>query len=212
MKMRQLGNNATFKEDQTSLFEALVLPELGAAHRLARCLTGNSADAEDVVQNAMLRILRFLHSYRGGNVRAWVQRIMRNAALDWLRTNRRPGHVPIEGEMEGPRDLHEGLVARGDSGGDPAAIHLRQPEIETLRRAIGELPFEQRIVVQLRDVEGLSYREIETNLRLPPGTMSSRLLRAREQLEERCCLSASLVPPPLNSGRRIKYSTSQLSP
>lgn len=192
MKMQRPVNNVKFKDSHTSSFEALVLPHLGTAYRVAHCLTGNSADAEDVVQNAMLRILRLLNTYRGGSARAWVQRIVRNAAMDWLRSNRRPGHVPIEREMKGASAFHDALLARGDGGGDPAAIHLRQSEIQTLRRAIGALPFEQRMVVQLRDVEGLSYRAIATNLRLPPSTMSSRLLRGREQLEERCRLSANL--------------------
>jgi len=212
MKMRRLVNSVMYKDSHTSSFEALVLPQLDTAYRVARCLTGNSADAEDVVQNAMLRILRFLNSYRGGSARAWVQRIVRNAAMDWLRTNRRPGHVPIEGGMQRASDVHDDLLARGHGGGDPAAIHLWQSEIETLHRAIGELPFEQRVLVQLRDVEGLSYREIETTLGLPPGTMSSRLLRARERLAQRCRSTAGMVPPPLNSGQRIKSSTSQLSP
>ena len=119
MKMRRLVNNVKFKDSHTSSFEAWVLPQLGTAYRVARCLTGNSADAEDVVQNAMLRILRFLNTYRGGSARAWVRRIVRNAAMDWLRSNRRPGHVPMprKREMEGASELHDALLARGDERG-----------------------------------------------------------------------------------------------
>ena len=173
------------KEDPKSLLEALVLPELAAAYRLARSLTGNPTDAQDVVQNAMLRILRFSRTYRGGCVRAWVQSIVRNAAMDWLRCNRRPDHVPIDTEIHGTPDSHNSMVACGESG-DPAEIHLREAQIQALRREIAALPPDQRAIVQMRDVEGLSYREIASHLGLRPGTMGVRLLRARARLEERC--------------------------
>jgi RNA polymerase sigma factor (sigma-70 family) len=171
-------------------FETLVLPELDAAYSFARWMTGNPADAQDVVQDAMVRLLRFIDTYRGGNARAWVLGVVRNTAMSWLKANRRPGQVALDEGAGGAPGLAAVLVAHGDDGGDPAAIELRRSEVEALRRAIGQLPLEQREVVLLRDVEGLSYRDIASVLGIPPGTVMSRLARARDVLEE--CLRGPL--------------------
>jgi RNA polymerase sigma factor (sigma-70 family) len=166
-------------------FETLVLPEMDAAYSFARWMTGNPTDAQDVVQDAMVRMLRYIDTYRGGNARAWVLRIVRNTALTWLQTNRRPGHVSLDEDADRSSGVDALLVSHGNDGGDPAAIELRRSEIEALHRAIRDLPLEQREVVLLRDVEGLSYREIATILEVPPGTVMSRLARARDVLEQR---------------------------
>jgi RNA polymerase sigma-70 factor, ECF subfamily len=166
-------------------FETLVLPELDAAYSFARWMTGNPTDAQDVVQDAMVRMLKYIDTFRGGSARTWVLRVVRNTALTWLQTNRRPGQVSLHEDSDGPSGVSASLVAHGDDGGDPAAIQLRRSEIEGLHRAIRELPLEQREVVLLRDVEGLSYREIATILEIPPGTVMSRLARARDVLEQR---------------------------
>jgi RNA polymerase sigma-70 factor (ECF subfamily) len=164
-------------------FETLVLPEMDAAYSFARWMTGNPTDAQDVVHDAMVRMLRYIDTYRGGNARAWVLRIVRNTALTWLQTNRRPDHVSLDADRSSGVDAL--LVSHGNDGGDPAAIQLRRSEIEALHRAIRDLPLEQREVVLLRDVEGLSYREIATILEVPLGTVMSRLARARDVLEQR---------------------------
>jgi RNA polymerase sigma factor (sigma-70 family) len=168
-----------------SPFESLVLPELDAAYSFARWMTGNPTDAQDVVQDAMVRMLRFIDTFRGGNARTWVLSVVRNTALTWLETNRRPGQVSRDQDSDGLSGVDALLIAHGDDGGDPAAIVERRSEIEALRRAILDLPLEQREVVLLRDVEGLSYREIATVLEIPPGTVMSRLSRARDVLAQR---------------------------
>jgi RNA polymerase sigma factor (sigma-70 family) len=166
-------------------FETLVLPEMDAAYSFARWMTGNPTDAQDVVQDAMVRMLRYVDTFRGGSARAWVLSVVRNTALTWLQTNRRSGQVSLDADTDGCAGVQALLVAHGDDGGDPAAIQLRRSEIEALHRAIRDLPLEQREVVLLRDVEGLSYREIATVLNVPPGTVMSRLARARDVLERR---------------------------
>lgn len=165
-------------------FESLVLPELDAAYNFARWMTGNPTDAQDVVQDAMVRMLRFIDGYRGGSPRAWVLSVVRNTAMSWLKANRRPGQVSLDGDAQGAPGPGELLAAHGEDGGDPAAIELRRSQADALRRAIGGLPLEQREVVLLRDIEGLSYRDIATVLGIPPGTVMSRLARARDVLEE----------------------------
>jgi len=171
-------------ESRKPTFETVVLPELDAAYSFARWMTGNPADAEDVVQDAIVRMIRFIDAYRGGNARAWVLSVVRNTAMSWLKVNRRPGQVPLDTDPGGTPGPAAMLVAHGEDGGDPAAIELRRSEVEALRRAIAALPLEQREVVLLRDVEGLSYRDIATVLGIPPGTVMSRLARARDVLEK----------------------------
>ena len=117
-------------------FETLVLPELDAAYSFARWMTGNPTDAQDVVQDAMVRMLSYIDTFRGGNARTWVLTIVRNTALTWLQTNRRPGRMSLDDDSDGPSGLGTLLVAHGDDGGDPAAIQLRRSEIEALPRAI----------------------------------------------------------------------------
>jgi RNA polymerase sigma-70 factor (ECF subfamily) len=158
---------------------------MDAAYSFARWMTGNPTDAQDVVQDAMVRMLRYIDTFRGGNARAWVLRVVRNTAVTWLQTNRRPGQLSLNQDADGSSAVDALFVAHGDDGGDPAAIQLRRSEIEALHRAIRELPLEQREVVLLRDVEGLSYREIATIVEVPPGTVMSRLARARDVLEQR---------------------------
>ena len=166
-------------------FETLVLPEMDAAYSFARWMTGNPTDAQDVVQDAMVRMLKYIDTFRGGNARTWVLSVVRNTALTWLETNRRPGQISLDDDSDRAAAVDDLLVAHGEDGGDPAAIQLQRSEIEALHRAIRELPIEQREVVLLRDVEGLSYREIATVLEVPPGTVMSRLARARDVLGQR---------------------------
>src|SRR5450432_2173574 len=102
-------------------------------------MTGNPADAQDVVQDAMVRMLRYIDTFRGGNARTWVLSIVRNTALTWLQTNRRPGQVSLDDDSDGRSDVDALLLAHGEGGGDPAAIQLRRSEIEALHCAIREL-------------------------------------------------------------------------
>ena len=162
-------------------FARVVLPHLDAVHSLARSITGSGADADDVLQEATMRLLRFIHGYRGGDARSWVLRVARNTAFSWLRTNRRLGQLPQEDNVGGMW-LDPARDAGVDECEDPFEMEARRREGEALRRAIDSLPREQQEIVVLRDLNGLQYCEIATALRIPIGTVMSRLSRARAVL------------------------------
>jgi RNA polymerase sigma-70 factor (ECF subfamily) len=153
---------------RTRRFEAVALPHLAAAYNLARWICRNEADAADVVQEAVMRALRYFDSYHGGDARAWLLQIVRNSAYSWIAANRPAGRVALDaGEL------------------DTAAVcdpPLDAAEGELLRRAIARLPLEQREVLILREFEDLSYRQIADIIGTPIGTVMSRLSRARDQL------------------------------
>jgi RNA polymerase sigma-70 factor, ECF subfamily len=157
---------------RTRRFEAVALPHLSAAYNLARWICRNEADAADVVQEAVMRALQYFDSYQGGDARAWLLQIVRNSAHTWIGRNRPAGRVPID-EAE--------LDAMPDAS-DPLSAVAAQAEGEVLRRAIAQLPLEQREVLILREFEELSYRQIAGIIDSPIGTVMSRLSRARDQL------------------------------
>jgi RNA polymerase sigma factor (sigma-70 family) len=168
-----LSNDPLLNPSQRARFEQVVLPHLDSAYNLARWLTGNDHDAEDVVQDAYLRAVKFFDSFRGGDARPWLLTVVRHACFDWLERNR--SHQPLAVFDE---ELHSN---QGDSL-DPAQLLLRKQDSEMLRQALEELPVEFREVLVLRELEGLSYKEIGAVTNLPPGTVMSRLARARERL------------------------------
>jgi len=149
------------------------VPHLAAAYNLARWLTRNDHDAEDVVQEAYLRAFRFFDSFRGTDGRAWILAIVRNACYTWLQQNRRE-QVALEDEMS---DLE-------DQRPNPEALHLADVDQQLLRKAIEDLPEEFREAIILRELEGLSYKEIGGITGAPIGTVMSRLARARQRLEQ----------------------------
>src|ERR1700688_4478609 len=132
-------------------FEQVVLPHLDAAYNLARWLIRSPADAEDVVQEACLRALRFFDGFRGGDSRAWLLKIVRNTCYSWIRKNR-----PTERFDEFDETVHSGK----DLGEDAEAKLVSRSESERLTKAIETLPAVFREVLILREFEGLSYREI----------------------------------------------------
>jgi RNA polymerase sigma-70 factor, ECF subfamily len=168
-----------------SRFQAIVVPELRSAYSLARWITGNSADADDIVQEAMLRAYQYFESYRGDNGRAWLLQIVRNVASTWASGKSRLKVVSLDQDMPQNFELQASPAADGSAATDPAEIAERASDLQRLRRAIADLPREQREVVVLRDIEGLAYRDIAAILELPLGTMMSRLSRARDELEQR---------------------------
>lgn len=172
-----LSKDPLFNPSQLARFEQVVLPHLDSAYNLARWLTGNEHDAEDVVQDAYLRAAKFFDSFRGADARPWLITIVRRACYDWLERNRSHQALTVFDE-----ELHSD---QGDDL-DPARLALREENREILRQALGELPIEFREVLVLRELEGLSYKEIVAITSLPPGTIMSRLARARERL--RHCL------------------------
>lgn len=156
-------------------FEAVVVPHLDAAYNYARWLTRNAADAEDVVQDAAVRALRFFSTQRGEHPRAWLLTIVRNVWNDRLtRRATRPADAEYD-EM-----AHERLIA--DERPGPEALLAQRQTVDRVHQAVEELPVEFREVIVLRELEGLSYKEIAAIVGIPIGTVMSRLARARERL------------------------------
>lgn len=159
-------------------FGEVVLPHLADALALARWLTGNVDDAEDVVQEACLKAHKGLASYAGGNARAWLLTIVRNESYAWLARNH-PRRIVAVGDLA---DL-DALGACADTGADtPEATLIAKADAAALEAAVTLLPHPFREVVVLRDINDLSYREIAAMLHVPLGTVMSRLSRARRLL------------------------------
>lgn len=152
-------------------FEVLVLPHLDAAFNLARWLLRGRADAEDMTQEGVLRAFRFFAGFQGGDARAWLLQIVRNACYTWLEKNR-----PAELMTEFDESLHL------SPGASPEAMAVAGDERERLGRAIESLSPRSREVIVLREFEGCSYKEIAAITSIPIGTVMSTLARARNHL------------------------------
>ena len=161
-------------KDKQVLFEQTVLPHLDAAYNLARWLTRNEHDAEDMVQEAYLRAFRFFAGFHGTDVRPWLLSIVRNCCYSWLQQNR---------TQELSTEFDEEKHSTDADSSDPAALALQNADHEMLKGALDQLPVEFREVVVLRDLEGLSYKEIADIANIPTGTVMSRLARARDRLK-----------------------------
>jgi len=156
----------------------MAMPHFDAAYNLARWLTRDPADASDVVQEAMLRALRFFGSFRGGgSAKSWLLAIVRNTAIDWMRANRPSQIAPP------PADDGDPLENIADQGDDPEAALIRASNRQQLDRLIADLPPEFRECLVLRELEELSYKEIAAVTGVPLGTVMSRLSRARLLLQ-----------------------------
>jgi RNA polymerase sigma-70 factor (ECF subfamily) len=154
-------------------FEQIVMPHLDAAYNLARWLAGNDHDAEDIAQEACVRAFRFVGSFRGGSGRSWLLAIVRNTAYTWLKKNRPHAMVTLDDdELREIEDPSTGQAATVDHA-----------DATVLRAALEELPVEFREALVLRELEGLSYKEIAEVAEVPIGTIMSRLARARKQLQ-----------------------------
>ncbi len=162
-------------DDPARTFEALALPHLDAAYNLARWLARSPADAEDIVQDAMLRAFRGFHGSRGQDLRPWLLAIVRNCWRSRAAADQRRVHVALPEE-----DGHE-LVSDGP---DPEVQAVRASETRRLESAIAALPDAFREVLILREMEDLSYQEIAEVVRAPIGTVMSRLARARAMLRD----------------------------
>jgi RNA polymerase sigma factor (sigma-70 family) len=169
------GVTETGRKEQNARFEQAVLPHLDAAYNLARWLTRNNHDAEDVVQEAYMRALRFFEGFRGGDSRAWLLTIVRNTCYTWLKQNR---------AHELTTAFDEEIHSAESDASNPEMVLLESVDNQLLRQALEELPVEFREIVVLRDLEGLSYKEIARVADLPVGTVMSRLARARKRLEQ----------------------------
>jgi RNA polymerase sigma-70 factor, ECF subfamily len=156
--------------------ERVVLPHLDAAYNLARWLVRNPADAEDVVQEACLRAVRFIGGFREGDARAWLLRIVRNSAYSFLEKKR-----PAEFAEEFDETLH---VPEGAQTSGVEVDLSRAADNRLLQAALEMLPARFREALVLRELEGLSYKEISEVMQIPIGTVMSSLARARERLRE----------------------------
>jgi RNA polymerase sigma-70 factor (ECF subfamily) len=171
--MKRPSQRSDVTEGIADRFERVMLPHLDDAYTLARYLLRDEHDAQDVVQDAALRALRYFEGFSGDDARAWLLAIVRNCALDWRRRHR-------VDERSVPFDD----VAHGSAGAarDADAAAIAWSERARVQRALDELPFEFREVIVLREVQELRYREISDVLGVPIGTVMSRLARARRQL------------------------------
>jgi RNA polymerase sigma-70 factor (ECF subfamily) len=154
-------------------FEETVLPHLDAAFNYARWLTRNHAEAEDVVQDACVRAMRFFTSLRGDDARGWLFAIVRNT---WYSRVARRASMTEVTPVDGAQDQ------TADDALDPEEQLLQQRDVARVRAALEQLPVDFREVIVLREIEGLSYKEIAAVVRVPIGTVMSRLARARERL------------------------------
>ncbi len=156
-------------------FEAMMLPHLDAAHNLARWLLRNEQDAQDVVQEAYLRAFKSFGGFHGSNGRAWLLTIVRNTSYTLLKKNQ---------AVDLSTTFDEELHASGQESVSPETILERSEDATLIKEAMDELPAEFREILTLRHQEGMSYKEIADVAQIPPGTVMSRLARARAKLKE----------------------------
>jgi RNA polymerase sigma-70 factor (ECF subfamily) len=160
----------------------VVVPHLADAYALARWLTGDRADAEDVVQEACLRAFRGIGGFAGVNARAWLLTIVRHAAYTWLGKNRSAALLMVD-DLEAVERQQASVGTASESAPEtPEAALIAKTDAARLEAAIAELPVPFRETLVLRDVQGLDYREIAEVTKVPIGTVMSRLARARRRL------------------------------
>ena len=167
--------NSTTSAERIARFEAVVLPHLDAAYNLARWMTRNASDGEDVAQEAMLRAFRFFDGFRGEDGRVWLLTIVRNTYLTWVRRQ-----IPQQNSAEFDERLHTDI----ETAFTPESELLRKATGDQVRRAIANLPVEYREVILMREIEQMSYKEIAAITQSPLGTVMSRLSRGRSMLRQ----------------------------
>lgn len=185
-----------FEQNQLLNFEQAVLPHLDAAYNLARWLMRNEQDAQDVAQEAYLRAFRFFAGFRGGDARAWLLKIVRNTCYSWLHANR-----PLQEATE----FDENLLPPDSHALNPEEAVLQNDSNTQVRKALELLPPNYREVLILRELEGMSYKEIADITGVPAGTVMSRLSRARGGLCQ--ILTGDLRGDTVPSSRRIAAVT-----
>ncbi|GAC1391807.1 MAG: hypothetical protein NVSMB38_13330 [Ktedonobacteraceae bacterium] len=172
---RNVKRKAVSEQTIQARFEHAVLPHLDAAYNLARWLTHNDQDAEDMVQEAYVRAFKFFTSFRGGDSRVWLLTIVRNTCYTWLQQQR---------AHELTTSFDEELHSAANDALNPEKLLLQSFDNQLLREALEELPVEFREVIILRELEGFSYKEITAIASIPLGTVMSRLARARKRLQQ----------------------------
>ena len=175
-------------------FDETILPHLDAAHNLARWLVRGSDHAEDVVQEACLRAFRYFGTFRGGNARPWLLRIVRTTSFGWLQKNRRR---QLETKFE--EEIHH----RVGEDRNPETLLLQRADTQLVAHAIEQLPPRLREVLVLRELEGFSYKEIADVVGVPMGTVMSTLSRARERFRHRLSDLVNRQPRHQEGGFRL---------
>src|SRR5436309_4466889 len=165
----------TDEEHELASFEETMLPHMDAAHNLARWLLRNEQDAQDVVQEAFLRAFKSFGGFHGSNGRAWLLTIVRNTSYTLLKKNR---------AVDLTTTFDEEIHAIGHDSASPATILEHAEDAELIRGVMDKLPTEFREILTLRHQEGLSYKEIADIVKIPTGTVMSRLARARAKPKE----------------------------
>jgi RNA polymerase sigma-70 factor (ECF subfamily) len=163
------------QEHELASFEETMLPHMDAAHNLAKWLLRNEEDAQDVVQEAYLRAFKSFGGFHGSNGRAWLLTIVRNTSYTLLKKNR---------AVDLTTTFDEEIHTAGHESVSPATILEHSENTELIKEAMDALPAEFREILVLRHLEGLSYKEIADIAQIPPGTVMSRLSRARAELKE----------------------------
>ena len=161
------------KHDDLTAFNQAVLPHLDAAYNLARWLTRNDQDAQDVVQEASLRAFKYWKGFSGRDCRSWLLAIVRNTFYSWVRQRSAQPELTETGEID---DVD-------DSVPNPEHLLLQNASRDMLKAALDDLPAEFREAIVLREMEGMSYKEIADISSVPIGTVMSRLARARKRLQ-----------------------------
>jgi RNA polymerase sigma factor (sigma-70 family) len=167
-------------DEKRARFDAEVLPHLDAAYRFARWLSRSPGDADDVVQEAVLRAFRAFDGLRGSDVKAWLLAIVRNCHATTAQQLKRRAHVPLPEE----HDTRDGQ-AMISTAPDPEDAAIERDSSRMLDRLLATLPEEHREVLVLREIEDMGYREIAAVTNVPIGTVMSRLARARAALRAR---------------------------
>jgi RNA polymerase sigma-70 factor, ECF subfamily len=162
-------------------FNQAVLPHLDAAYNLARWLTRNDQDAEDIAQEACLRAFKYWRSFSGRDCRSWLLKIVRNTFYTWLRQRSVEPVLTDDGETDDT----------ADNIPDPESTLIQNADRDMLRAALEDLAVEFREAIVLRELEGLSYKEIADIAGVPIGTVMSRLARARKRLQSYLTKTAS---------------------
>ena len=184
-----------FEPTLTVSFEEEVVPLLDAAYNLARWLTRNDHDAQDVVQESYIRSFRSFSGFRGGNVRAWLLKIVRNTCFTWLQQNRR---------AERSVEFDEEVFNSDSCSPNPEEILLQSASHFAVHEALRSLPHNFREVLVLRELEEMSYQEIAEITGMPMGTIMSRLSRSRDALRQSLTALAH-EPGPIKTVHRIGH-------
>jgi len=174
------GRTAMDAARKRAFFEQTVIPHLNAAYNLARWLTRNGDDAEDLVQEAYLRAFRSFDTFQGQDARAWLLAVVRNTCFTFLRKR---GDQPTA-------EFDEQIHSAADTSPNAESILLNQAALGSLHDCLEGLPLEFREAIVLRELEELSYKEISDIARVPVGTVMSRIARGRKRLQQ--CLAGAL--------------------